>query len=66
MSAVIGSRWRPGHRVFRDDETGTYSEVNSPMRSATELLVQRALLAPKRRSFEFPITWLVEVQLAER
>ena len=52
IKVSIGARWRPGHRVFRDDEAGTYSEVNSPMINTSEKLVQRALLAPPpKRNF---------------
>ncbi len=48
MTVEIGKRWRPGHRVYRDDETGAFSEVNSPLLAPTEWLVQRALLTPRR------------------
>lgn len=52
MKVEIGSRWRPGHRVFRDDETGTFSEVNGPLLSRDETAVQSALLSGPR-----PIQW---------
>ena len=45
MSATIGTRWKPGHVIRRDTETGDYCEINSPMRSASEWFVQRAMLA---------------------
>lgn len=51
MKPQISARWRPGHRVYRNDETGEYAEVNGPLLSADECRVQRALLnrAPRRR-----------------
>jgi hypothetical protein len=52
MTVTIGSRWRSGHRVYRDDETGEFSEVNSPLLAPTEWLVQRAMLARPARSLE--------------
>lgn len=42
---LIGSRWKPGHRIYRDSDKGEYSEVNSPIDSSTERLMQLALLA---------------------
>ena len=45
MSATIGSRWRPGHVERRDTETGLYESINSRIDSATELMVQSALLS---------------------
>lgn len=50
MRVEIGKRWRPGHRVYRDDESGAFSEVNSPLLASTEWMVQRALLSPLRLS----------------
>ena len=47
MSANIGTRWKPGHVIRRDTETGDYCEINSPMRSATEWFVQQAMLAKR-------------------
>ncbi len=49
MSAVIGLRWKPGHVMRRDTESGHYEEVNSPSDSNTERLIQRALLPRKPR-----------------
>ena len=49
MSVHIGLRWRPGHRVFRNDETGEFGEVNSPLLGESERLVQSALLRKPRR-----------------
>lgn len=48
MSVEIGKHWKPGHRVYRDDSTGSYGEVNSPLLTVTERLVQAALLRPQR------------------
>ena len=50
VKVEIGSRWRPGHRVFRDDDAGDYFEVNSRMLKASEHLIQLALLAPKPKA----------------
>lgn len=47
MSVEIGKHWKPGHRVYRDDSTGSYGEVNSPLLTVTESLVQQALLRPQ-------------------
>ena len=44
MSAIIGSRWRPGHVERRDTETGLYEQINSRMDHHIELSIQRALL----------------------
>jgi hypothetical protein len=56
MTVEIGKRWRPGHRVYRDDDTGDYSKVNSPMVNECEWRVQRALLTkPKRESGQIDI-----------
>jgi hypothetical protein len=53
MTVEIGKRWRPGHRVYRDDDTGDYSEVNSLMLTEAEWRVQNALLTnPKREKVE--------------
>jgi len=41
---LIGARWKPGHVVRRDTEAGTFCEINSPIYTRTEILVQRALL----------------------
>lgn len=41
---VIGARWKPGHIVRRDTETGMFEEVNSPLESRTEIVAQRALM----------------------
>lgn len=54
MSAVIGSRWLPGHVERRDTSTGFYEQINSPMTSRAELDIQRALLRktkPTPRAF---------------
>jgi len=51
MSVHIGLRWRPGHRVFRNDETGEFAEVNSPILGESERLVQSALLRKRRRGW---------------
>lgn len=65
MTVEIGKRWRPGHRVYRDDGTGSYSEVNSPLLTETESRIQMALLRkpPPRHAFLpddafLPIPWL--------
>jgi hypothetical protein len=44
MSAHISAKWRPGHRVYRNDDTGEFAEVNCPLLSLDECRVQRALL----------------------
>jgi hypothetical protein len=46
----LGSRYTSGHIVRRDSATGVYEELNSPLYSATERSVQRALLQPQGRS----------------
>lgn len=48
MSVHIGLRWRPGHRIYRNDSTGEFQEVNSPLLNQSELLVQAALLSRPR------------------
>jgi len=57
MSVEIGKRWRPGHRVYRDDETGAYSEVNSPLLTDTESKVQQALLVKRRYAGLTEVVW---------
>ncbi len=46
---VIGARWKPGHIIRRDTETGTFEEVNSPLESRTELVAQRALIGSAKQ-----------------
>lgn len=53
MSVIIGSRWTPSAIERRDSCTGAYEYVNSPLLTATELMVQTALLSTKsRRMFQ--------------
>lgn len=46
MTTAIGSKWTPGHAIFRDDKGGVFYEVNSPIESRAEMEVQRAFLTP--------------------
>lgn len=64
MTVEIGKRWKPGHRVYRDDNTGEYNEVNSPMLSPTEWLVQRAMLAKAKPAVEWPFRGQVDSHVA--
>lgn len=48
MRAQISAKWRPGHRVYRNDDTGEFAEVNCPLLSLDECRVQRALLCKPR------------------
>jgi len=49
-SVQLGSRWRPGHIERRDTEAGTFEAVNPHALTASEILVQRALLRPVRHA----------------
>jgi hypothetical protein len=42
----IASRWKEGHVIRQDRETGTYEEINSPIYSRAEVHVQAALFRP--------------------
>ena len=53
MSVHIGLRWRPGHRIYRNDSTGEFQEVNSPLLNQSELLVQAALLNRRHGRLRF-------------
>lgn len=57
MKPNISAKWRPGHRVYRNDDTGEFSEVNCPLLSADESRVQRALLRSReaRKSIFFSV-----------
>ena len=51
----VASLWKPGHIIKRDTEYGTYWEVNSPMNTRAELLVQTAVL--KRKPSNLDLLW---------
>jgi hypothetical protein len=59
---LIGSRWIPGPIERRDSSTGFYELVNSPMTSAAELAVQRALLAPISAAVERRLLAILEMR----
>ena len=45
---VIGCRWKPGSIERYDRETGFYEAVNPDAEKLSDILIQRALLAPVR------------------
>ena len=45
-ASPIANRWKPGHVLRQDRETGTYEEINSPIYSRAEVYIQQALLRP--------------------
>lgn len=58
---MIGSRWRPGHRLQHGPELGRFEEINSPCTTQAEDRVQRALLPcryqPSRGAVPFRPEW---------
>ena len=51
MGVHIGARWAPGFVERRDTQAGTFEAINSPIATAAELEVQRALLRPIRHAW---------------
>jgi hypothetical protein len=45
-ASPIANRWKPGHVIRQDRESGAYEELNSPIYSRAEVIVQEALLRP--------------------
>lgn len=63
---MIGSRWRPGHRVQHGPERGAFEEVNSPCSTQAEDRVQRALLPSSYRPSRAPVAFRPEWNHARR
>lgn len=66
MSAVIGTRWKPGEVVRTDSATGFYEHINSVMNNESERLIQRLLLAKERNTIHTRPGWLARVARAVR
>lgn len=63
---MIGSRWRPGHRVQHGPALGRFEEVNSPCSTQAEDRVQRALLPSTYRPSRAPVAFRPEWNHARR
>jgi hypothetical protein len=48
---AIGTRWKPEPIERFDRETGVYESINPHAISASDIVIQRALLAPARKSW---------------
>jgi hypothetical protein len=49
--APIGTRWTPVAIERYDRETGVFESINPPAISTSDIVIQRALLAPARTSW---------------
>lgn len=48
---AIGTRWTPASIERFDRETGFFESINPHALTATDIVIQRALLAPARKSW---------------
>jgi len=53
---AISSRWKPGHVIRIDTERGSFEEINAPLVSTTEAVVQHVLLT-KPKPTGYPWQW---------